>query len=296
MIFSVSRKDICEAVGYLSRAVASKAVNPIMEGILISAESGFITLAAYNFEIGMKKKLPCICEKEGDIVLSAKLLGDIIRKMPEENIRFEVNENNICEISSGSSHFQIIGMKAEEFPELPSAAVSEKITLPGNLLKSMVRQTIFAVDFENQNPIFTGVYFEIENDYIKLVAIDGLRLAIRKETIKMNTPMKFILTGKAIGEVIRIINSDEENVTINVGKNHATFEIEGYYVISRLIDGEYIDYNSVIAKSSTSKVKIRINEVTDIIERISLIIENQLQTPVRCKIKEDEISLPAQLP
>ena len=140
-------------------------------------------------------------------------------------------------------------------------------------------------------PIYTGIYFEVEPDYTKLVALDGLRIAIRKERAKNENKLRFVITGRSISEVFRMIEDEEEEILMYVGKNHMTFEIGGYYLVSRLIEGNYIDYNSVIKDEYKTKLTLKTSELIDAIERISLIINNPTNTPIRCNIKNGEIKL-----
>ena len=289
MKFVVDKHSISDAVSKLSRAVAQRSSVPVLEGILFSAEEGMLTMASYNFEIGIKKVLPIKCFEAGDIVLPAKLLLDIIRKMPSDEIMIEVDARLVCHISCGASHFDIVGIDASDFPEIPSAAGGNELKLPGSMLKAMVRQTVFAVVEESTMPMYTGIYFEVERDYIKLVALDGLRIAIRKETAKNPIPLNFVITGKSINEVFRMIENENEIIEMCVAKNHISFEINGYHLVSRLIDGTYLDYNSVIKNEHSTELRVNTSEVIDAIERISLIINNPNNTPVRCNITEEEI-------
>ena len=290
MKFYVNRSELSEAVARLSRAVAVKSSVPVLEGILFSAEENKLTMAAYNYEIGMRKEIDIRCVESGDIVIGAKLLGDILRKMPNEDVYFEVDANSVCHISSGASHFDIVGIEAKDFPEIPTTGGGKEFKMPASLLKSMLRQTMFATSEEdNAMPMYRGVYFEIEPDYIKLVALDGLRIAIRKETAKNENPMRFVVTGKSISEVFRMIENEEEIITMFVGTNHMSFYINGYYLVSRLIEGNYLDYNSVIKQDYKTKVEVSTNDIIESIDRISLIISNPKNTPIRCNIKDDEI-------
>ena len=290
MKFIVNKRELSEAISKLSRAVANKSSVPVLEGILFSAEEGKLTMAAYNYEIGMRKEIDINCIEPGDIVLTAKLLGDIIKRMPEESITISVNEKLVCHIESGSSHFDIVGIEAADFPEIPTTAGGKYMTMNGAMLKSMVRGTIFAVEEENSMPMYTGIYFEVESDYIKLVALDGLRIAIRKETAKNENTMNFVATGKSLNEVFRMIEDESENIAIQVTNNHVSFRIGDYYMVSRLIEGTYLDYQSVIKKEEQTKLKVNVGDIVDTIERISLIINNPKNTPVRCTVTDEEMA------
>ncbi len=289
MKFIVNRQELSEAVGKLSRAVATKSSVPVLEGILFSAEENRLTMASYNYEIGIKKELEIECLEPGDIVIGAKLLGDIIRKMPGDTVTITVDENAVCHITGGTSSFDIVGIEATDFPEIPTTYDGKEFKMPGSMLKSMVRQTIFAVEEENTMPMYTGIYFEVEPDYIKLVALDGLRIAIRKETAKNEVPMRFVVTGRSISEVFRMIEDESDNVIMRVGTNHMSFMIGDYYLVSRLIEGNYLDYNSIIKKEKRTCLTVNTDDIIDTIERISLIINNPKNTPVRCSVKEDEM-------
>ncbi len=291
MKFIVDRHELSDAVAKLSRAVSVKSTLPVLEGILFSAEAGTLTMASYNYEIGMRKELSIRCEEEGDIVIGAKLLGDILKKLPEQFVEIYTDEKNVCHIVSGTSSFDIVGIEAHDFPEIPTSGGGAELKMKGSLLKSMVRQTIFACEEINSMPIYTGIYFEIEPDYTKLVALDGLRIAIRKEAAKNENKMRFVITGRSISEVFRMIEDEEEEILMNVGKNHMTFQIGSYYLVSRLIEGNYIDYKSVIKDEYKTKLTINTNDVISAIERISLIINNPTNTPIRCNIKGGEIKL-----
>ncbi len=291
MKFTVDRHELSDAVAKLSRAVSPKSALPVLEGILFSAEDGVLTLASYNYEIGMRRELAIRCEEEGDIVIGAKLLGDILRKLPEQYVEIYTDEKNVCHILSGSSSFDIVGIEATDFPEIPNSGGGAELKMQGSLLKSMVRQTVFACEEINSMPIYTGIYFEIEPDYTKLVALDGLRIAIRKEAAKNENKMRFVITGRSISEVFRMIEDEDEEIVMNVGKNHMTFQIGGYYLVSRLIEGNYIDYNSVIKSEYQTKLSLNSNDLINAIERISLIINNPTNTPIRCNVKNGEIKL-----
>lgn len=289
MIFSVERTLLCEAVSNLSRVVSNKNSIPILEGILISAKDGNINLSSYNLETGLNKTLPAQIKEEGSIVISAKFFNSILHSMNGEFVNVTVDERMMCHIESGSALFDIMGMAAVDYPEIPTIAEGKKITITAGILKEMVRQTIFAVaPVEGTRPILTGVNFEIENGNLKLVAIDGFRLAIRQEKVNINETMNFIMSGKALSEAMKIISKEDEEISIFVGRRHIAFEIEGYSFISRLLDGEFIDYKKTIPESYSQKIKVNTREIINIIERISLIISDNFTTPIRCIINEEE--------
>lgn len=290
MRFLVNREKLCEAVMNLSRAVATKATFPVLEGIHMTATSNGLEMKAYNLEIGMTKTIDITCAEEGSIVFKAKLLGDILRSMSGESVSFEVNDRMVCKIKSGSTMFDIMGMPASDFPEMPTVDDCERLVFPCETLKDMVRQTIFATaQADAQKPVLTGLLFDIDEDSVKVVGVDGFRLAVRKQMMNLGKKMSFVIAAKTIGEAVKIIKEDEESVEFFVGRRHVAMCIDGYSIVSRKIEGEFIDYKKIMPSSFSTTVKVNTKEITSTIERISLIITDQLKTPMRCKIEADEI-------
>lgn len=292
MKITVNREMLCDAVANLQRAVTPRSSLQILEGILLSAEQNKLTLMAYNMEISMKKELPITCEEEGDIVISAKILFEIIRKVKGNNIELFVDDRFVCHIKSGASTFDIMGMKSEDFPEMPNIAEYETITVSSENLKSMVRQTVFAVSqIEGTRPVLTGISFEVKNNELKLVAIDGNRMAIRKEKINNSGNLEFVVSGRAISEAVKIIGEDEEDIVIRIGNRNISFEIDGYIMTSRLLEGKYIEYQRSIPETFSQEIRVNVAEVIEIIERIALIIVNdQTKSPVRCTFTKDQVT------
>lgn len=290
MRIAIDRQTLCDAVAHVSRAVATKSTIPALEGIMLMAEGGQLTMVAYNLEIGMTKVLAARVEEAGEVILNAKLFGDIVRRLPGDMVSLTVDERLMCQITSGSAKFDILGISTSEFPEMPSLTESQALTMPGEVLQGMVRQTIFAVAQNDAKPVHTGILFELAGGEIRLVAVDGFRLAIRKENLAADSDMRFIVAGKAMAEVVKLITDETEDVTLRVGKRHISFEIDGYTLISRLLDGEFLDYHNTIPKAFASTVRINTREVADTVERISLIISDRLKSPVRCQIQTEGIA------
>ncbi len=291
MRFLVNREKLCEAVTNLSRAVATKATYPVLEGIHMTASKDGLKMMAYNLEIGMTKTIDITCAEEGSIVFKAKLLGDILRSMSGDNVSFEVNDRLLCKIKCGSSVFDVMGMPTEDFPEMPTVEENEKIVIPGESLKNMVRQTIFAAASPDlqKPPIYSGLLFDIKEDYISMVGVDGFRLAVRKEKLNIGVNTSFVISAKTISETTKIIGEEDTDIEFYVGNRHVSICIDGYTVISRKIEGEFFDYKKTIPNSFSTVIKVNTKELISIIERISLIINDHLKTPTRCNIGNEEI-------
>ncbi len=282
MKFICKKTDLSASVGNVQRAVTSKSSLPALEGILMRAKAGELVMSGYDLELGITTKIPAVIEKEGAIILNARLFNDIVRRLPDENVSVEVDEKLMATIKSGSSEFSIVGIHADEYPEFPAVSDGETVELPENLIKSMINQTIFAVAVTDEKPVLKGVLFDIEKDSIKLIAVDGYRLALRSEKILNEKTINFVVPSKTLSEVVKLLNDTEEMITISAGKRHIIFMIGDYFIVSRLLDGEFLDYKTAISSSRNTVVKINTRSLIDSVERLSLLIPPQLKSPVRC--------------
>ncbi len=291
MKINVMRTDLSNAVSVVSRAVSNKASIPALEGILLKAYGSKLSISGYDLEIGINTSIDASVSEQGEIVVSAKFFSEIVRKLPEEVVCIETDDRMITYITSGHAEYQIVGMNSAEYPDLPAFEETEGFEVNGEILKEMIRQTVYAVSDNNAKPIYTGSLFEIDNKILKIVAIDGYRMAIRQENVDSEISSQFVVPGKTQQEVLKIISSDEENVYISVGQRKIMFKIGEYSVISRLIEGTFLDYNSTIPKTSKTEVTVNTRLLINSVDRMSLLNGDKLQSPVRCNFSGQEIQL-----
>lgn len=292
MKFRVARAEFLDAVLKMQKTVGSKSSMPVLEGILLSAEQGLLTLSSYNLEMGMKKEIYASCEQEGDIVINARLLAEILRKLRGIDVEIECDDRLVCHIKSGEAVFDIMGMQASDFPEMPSLTDGENLILKGEYFVEMVKGTIFAVSqIEGTRPILTGINISVKDGVLQFVAIDGYRLAIRRKNINIENNTEFIVSGKALNEVVKLIDENTENIEIKVGKRLILFKIDGYVFISRLLEGEFVNYEKIIPTEYKQCIEIENGEITDSIERVSLLINDTFSTPIRCAFYHDELNI-----
>ena len=291
MKFTVNKSDITEAVSNIQRAVSTKTSIPALEGILLSATETGLELCAYDLELGITTVIPAFVMEPGKAVLSAKLFSDIVRRTPAETITITVDEKNMATLESGYSRFSIIGIPAEEFPELPKLSDSTQISLPGALLKSMIRQTLFAIAESDAKPIHQGSLFSLENGILDVVSVDGYRLAVRREPVDFSEDLSFVVPGKTLSELLKLIKDSEEPVEISAGRRHILFKIDNYTVISSLLEGEFLNYKAAIPPESQTEVVLKTREAIDSVERVSLLITDRLKSPIRCLFDNNEVKL-----
>lgn len=292
MQFSCDKRQLADAVGVVQRAVSSKSSLPALEGILIRAGEDGIGLYAYDLEVGMFVTIPGQIQQPGDIVLNAKLFSDMVRRLPDDRVDIRTDDKLMTTITSGASEFTILGIPAGEFPELPALTDGTRLQLPENLLSSMIRQTMFAISDDDSKPVHTGSLFEITADTIRVVSVDGFRLAIRTEKITDGADLHFVVPGKTLSEIFKMLSPDsDELITLSVGQKHALVEIHGYSVISRLLEGEFLDYHSVLGGTADTTVKINVRDFTASVDRASLLISDRLKSPVRCLFGPESIKV-----
>lgn len=291
MKFSCNQKDFSAAVTNVQRAVSTKSNLPALEGILIRAEEGRILLCGYDLEIGITTYINCNVQEKGEIVVSAKLLGEIVRRLPENTVNIETDEKMIVYITSGCAEYNIVGISSEEYPELPKVEEMENISINSNILKTMIKQTIFAISDDPTKPTYTGSLFNIENNLLNIVSVDGFRMAIRQEAISCDKNSKFVVPGKTLSEILKLISDEEKSVNIIIGQRHAVFKVENYSIISRLIEGNFLDYKTTVPAESKTEMIINTRSFIASVERMSLLTSDKIQSPIRCVVEDTQIKL-----
>ncbi|MBQ3897323.1 MAG: DNA polymerase III subunit beta [Clostridia bacterium] len=282
---------LSEACQNVSRVVSTKTSIPAIEGIYLKALGNELMLTGYDLEMGINTSVEAKVEEPGSIIINARILCDILRKLPAETVRIEADARQICVISCGEVEYKIVGIAAEEYPELPTVTGGYPIIVESGVLENMVRQTIFAVSKNDSKIVHTGIKFEITRGQIRLIAVDGFRLAIRTEKINYTgDDISFIVPAKTLSEVIKLIDNSDV-ISMNIAKRHIVFEIGNYSIISRLLDGDFLDYNAAIPKSLTTEVHVNVRSFIDSIERTSLLITDRLKSPLRCVFNENTIKI-----
>ena len=296
MKFICEREKLLKAINSVVKGVASKTTMPILEGILIQTNDNEIKLTTYDLEIGIEYIIESKVEDQGSTVVNALMFSEIIRKLPDTEISITLNEKNLLVIECEGSLYKLATMNPEEFPELPKINIENSVELDQKMLKSMVRKTIFAVSIEENRPVFTGCLFEIVNNKINVVAVDGFRLAWSSSFLeKQSNDFKAVIPGKTLNEVNKIVTDSFEPIKIGVSKNQALFQMENCKIVTRLLDGEFLNYSSVIPKNWETRIRANRRDLQECFERISLIsasiAEKEKKYPVKTKIEVGKITI-----
>jgi len=282
MKFSCEKALLSAAVSTASRAVAAKSAISAMEGLLIEA-GDTLKLTGYNLETGIQTTVPAEIDEGGTIVLSARLFGEIVRKMPDDVVTFS-SQGYTVKIRCGLSEFNIMGTDPEEFPELPTVDQQNTLTLPQPTLRSMISQTLFAVSDNESRPVHTGSLFDVTGDSLTVVSVDGYRLALRRENVAEKQgadDFSFVVPGSALGEVEKIC-SGEGDVTVIQGARHILFRTQDVLLVCRRLEGDFLPYKNAIPRNNTIKLECDGKTLLTSIERVSLIISEKLKSPLRC--------------
>ena len=290
MKFSCEKYLLQSACGTASRAAASKSPIPALEGLLLQA-SDRLTVTGYDLKKGIYTQLEAEVKEQGSVVVGARLFGEMIRRLPDGIVTISTDINNNVNVKCGKSEFNFMGISPEDYPEMPVVDGVNNIALPQKILGSMINQTIFAVADNDMRPIYTGTLFDIEGEELTLVAVDGYRLAKRSEKLESARMenCSFVVPGSALADIERICGDSEELVKISVGAKHISFSIGETVVVSRRLEGEFLNYKKSIPESFKYTVKVDRGEFMSAIDRVALIVSERNTSPVRMGFNDGNI-------
>lgn len=292
MKFTCNSFDLSKACQIVQRATSAKTAIPSVEGILLVAENGVLTLTGYDLEMGITTTIACQIEESGKIVVNAHMFSETMSKLPDYPVHFDSDARQIAEIKCGDFNTKIIGMSADDYPELPSIIGGYDVVLDQKILKDMIKKTIFSAAQKDAKIVHTGVKFELEANHIRLIAVDGVRLAIRNEDVVYEgDELSFVVPAKTLSEVMKLLGEEDEKVDISVGKRHIIFKIGSYDIISRLLDGDFLNYKAAIPSVTKTVAKVKTLDFLESIDRTSLILADRLKSPIKCVFANDAISL-----
>ena len=292
--FSCEKALVQQAVAAVSRAVAAKSSIPALEGILLECGEG-LRLSGYNMQTGIRTTVEAAVSEAGHIVLNARLFGEMIRRLPDDMVTFEADDKFNVKLNCGDASFELPGLSADDYPELPEVDDQFSVTLEQRTLKAMINQTSFAVSVNEARPIHTGALFEISDKGLTMVAVDGFRLALRREPLEHidGGAFKFVAPGAALNEVEKICADTDDMVTVTQGKRHLMFEVENTQLICRRLEGEFLDYKSAVPRKNPICVEAETRDLIQSIDRVSVVISEKLKSPVRCLFEKDRVTLSA---
>ena len=288
-----SKANLLRGVNIVSKAVPTRTTMPILECILIDASANEIKLIANDMELGIETRIEGEIAERGIIALDAKIFLDIVRKLPDNNITIETDSSFKTIISCEKSKFNIIGKSGEDFSYIPYIEKNDAIIISQFTLKEVIRQTIFSIADNDSNKLMAGELFEINENQLKVVSLDGHRISIRYIELKNNYPhKKVVVPGKTLQEISKIIPGNaDENVLIYLTGNHIVFEFDTTTVVSRLIEGKYFKIDQMLSSDYETKVKINKKELLDSIDRATLLVKEGDKKPIIMNISDHSMEL-----
>ena len=295
MKLTFQKDDLLNGINIVLKAVPSKTTMPILECILIDATTNQIKFTTNDMELGIETKVEGSILSRGKIALDAKLLSEIIRKLSggESDITIESDDKYNTTITCDNSVFHIQGKNGDEFSYLPFIEKDHFICLSQFTLKEVIRQTLFSISVNDSNKMMTGELFQVTDNELKVVSLDGHRMSIRKVELKDHYEnIKVIVPGKTLGEISKILNGDnEKDVRIYFSKNHILFEFDDTVVVSRLIEGEYFRIDQMLSSDYETKVTVNKKEFLDCIDRASILIRENDKKPIIISITDHSMEL-----
>lgn len=288
-----SKSNLLHGVNIVSKAVPTRTTMAILECILIDASANEIKLTANDMELGIETKIKGEIAERGVIALDAKIFSEIVRKLPDSDVTIETDASFKTTITCEKAKFNIVGKSGDDFSYIPYIERNEPIVMSQFTLKEVIRQTIFSIADNDNNKLMTGELFEIEENDLKVVSLDGHRISIRNIELKNNySHKKVVVPGKTLQEVSKILpGSAEDEVSIFLTDNHIVFEFENTTVVSRLIEGEYFKIEQMLSSDYETKVKINKRELLDCIDRATLLVKEGDKKPIIMNITDGTMEL-----
>ena len=292
MRFTCEKSLLVQGLNIAGRTVAQKSSLSVIEGILCKAGLG-LTLTGYNMETAITYAVDAEVSDAGQCILPARLFGDIIRRLPEGPVTVVVDEGFKVSIRSGYASFTISAESAEDYPDLPDVGNGRSIRIPQNKMKELINGTIFAVSENQGRPIHTGVKFEVENDCVSAIAVDGFRLARR--TWHADEPigrqLSFVVPAAGLKEVEKILSDSDDDVAFTLGTKHILFQIGSAILVCRLLEGDFLDWRRVVPTNCPIKLTTHVSDLASSIERVGLIVSEKYKSPVRCVFSDNVLQL-----
>ena len=288
-----SKSSLLKSVSIALKAVPSKTTMPILECILMDATTNQIKFTTNDMELGIETIVEGTIEEKGKVALDAKIFYEIIRRLPDNDVTIKTDDKYAATITCEKAKFNIPGKSGEDFAYLPMIEKDEPLTISQYTLKEMIRQTIFSIAVNENNKLMTGELFEIKNNCLKVVSLDGHRISIRKMSLKKDySDRKVVVPGKTLSEVSKILSGEvDDQVSIYFTKNHILFEFDNTRVVSRLLEGEYYKISQMLSSDYETKITINKKEFLNCIDRASLLIRESDKKPIIIDIADHSLKL-----
>lgn len=293
MKFKIERNTLSDALVNASKASSSRSSIPALEGVLINLKNGIITVTGYDLEMGIKCIIkPAEAIEEGEVVVNAKIFGEMIRKMPSGLVEIYTENDVNVTLKSGTVVYNVVGVSGNNYPNIPELRNDITFYVDESMLKSMIRQTFHAISTNDIKAVHMGSKFHIKDNVMSVVSVDGVRMAKRVEPVQYND-IDFVVPSKTLGELLRMLSDEpnEKQVAICIDRSQICFSKEDYMIISRILEGNFIDYERIMNFEATASAVINAREFASSLDRTLLLNTDRYKCPVICVLENDEVSI-----
>ena len=291
MKFTCERELLVPAVNITAKAASPKSPIPALEGILIETGQDHLKLTGYDLKKGVYTRVEAQVSEMGSIVLPARIFGEIAHALPDGQVSLVTEGMNVT-IRCASAEYHIVGSDPADYPELPSIDGQTGVSLPQDILSRMIRQTIFAVSDNESRPVYTGELFELSGGLLTVVAVDGYRLALRRERVEgLEADCTFIVPGSALSDLEKLCGETEDPVHINLGSKHISFTLGTTVLVTRRLDGDFLNYRKSVPSVFQHELTAEVRSFQRTIERVSLIIDDKIKNPLRCTFGDGQVRI-----
>lgn len=287
------KSDLLKSINIAIRAVPVRTTMPILECILIEARGNEIRLTANDMDLGIETKVSGLIEETGTLAVEAKMLSEIVRKLPDSAVTIASDKNYTVTITCEKAKFVISGKSDDDFSYLPAVEREDSVEISQFTLKNLINQTIFSIAANENNKMMSGELFEIRSGFLRVVSLDGHRISIRRVELRESCPdRKVIVPGKTLQEISKILSGEmDDMIRLSFARNHLVFEMEGTTVVSRLIEGEYFSIDQMISTDYETKLVVNKREFLSCIDRATLFVREGDKKPIILDIRDDELTL-----
>lgn len=291
-----AQEDLSRAMAAVGRATSSRTTMPVLANVLLETTADGLRVLATDLELGIRVQVPAQVERGGRVTLPARLLGEIVSNLPPSPVELRVEEgSSVAEITCGRSSFELVGLPASDFPRMPDGDVERACLVPAPLLRAMIRSTLFAASTDDTRPFLTGVYVTGEGDELRLVATDGGRLALRRAAVKVHRPLSAIVPGKTMQELVRLSAAVEGEVDVGLVDNQMVFSAGDLRVFSRLVGGQFPNYQQVIPREFKQRVRVGTERLYGALRRVAITARDSA-TVVKLEARDGVLRLSSSTP
>ena len=284
MKIKAEKKVLLDAVTPTLCALSTKALIPALECIFFKAENNLLTVTGYDLAKGVRTETEINVEESGALLLNAQKFSSIIRALPDGMVEMTVDSDYKVTIVSGKIKFEILGLPTDGYPSIPELSGDRGFEIPKGIMKKLCQQVLFSVSVDEKRQNLTGVNFEVNSDKMTVVSCDGFRLSIRHETVKCNELMQFIVPGRTLSELMKLLDDSDDTIGIQLTSKHIIMHFDNLFFFSRLIEGEYIDYMKPIPKDMGIEVRVKLDDIISSCERAGLVIDERVKSPVKVTV------------